>query len=319
MKVKERGITLIALVITIIVLLILAGVAISMLSGENGILRKAAEAKTKTEESQKEENNALVSMELTTYLTTENSKYKCSYGYLTGFTIEMIDDEYKVKDTVQELQSALPNGYTILAEDGTTNFTALNDENNPIVTTGLKILNNRGEEAARTVVIGDVDCDGIIGSFDANDIISFNRFEYSLKLYEKVAVNVYNDEEANQLDVDKILDYIVNEDLAGINEIQKINIKQPKNLKRYNAKIHEFIGAMKEGSPYKFEYNKEDDKYILKGVTKGTIVEELKQWMPNTEEFVGIGTSKSILEDTAEVTGESKIIVKFKYINSYRS
>ena len=47
---KERGITLIALVITIIVLLILAGVAISMLSGENGILKQAASAKTRTEE-----------------------------------------------------------------------------------------------------------------------------------------------------------------------------------------------------------------------------------------------------------------------------
>ena len=46
---KQKGITLIALVITIIVLLILAGVAISMLSGENGISRQAANAKTETE------------------------------------------------------------------------------------------------------------------------------------------------------------------------------------------------------------------------------------------------------------------------------
>ena len=44
-----KGITLIALVITIIVLLILAGVAISMLSGENGILTKAGTAKTDTQ------------------------------------------------------------------------------------------------------------------------------------------------------------------------------------------------------------------------------------------------------------------------------
>ena len=46
---ETKGITLIALVITIIVLLILAGVAISMLSGENGILKQAAEAKTETD------------------------------------------------------------------------------------------------------------------------------------------------------------------------------------------------------------------------------------------------------------------------------
>ncbi len=42
-----RGITLIALVITIIVLLILAGVTIAALSGDNGILQRATEAKKK--------------------------------------------------------------------------------------------------------------------------------------------------------------------------------------------------------------------------------------------------------------------------------
>ena len=44
----KNGITLIALVITIIVLLILAGISIMMLTGENSILEKAAESKDKT-------------------------------------------------------------------------------------------------------------------------------------------------------------------------------------------------------------------------------------------------------------------------------
>ncbi len=48
----SRGITLIALVITIIVLLILAGVTISALSGDNGILTNASKAKYATELSQ---------------------------------------------------------------------------------------------------------------------------------------------------------------------------------------------------------------------------------------------------------------------------
>ena len=50
-KKNARGITLIALVITIIVLLILAGVTINALSGENGIITKSKEAKIKTEKS----------------------------------------------------------------------------------------------------------------------------------------------------------------------------------------------------------------------------------------------------------------------------
>ena len=40
---QKKGITLIALVITIIVLLILAGISISMLAGDNGILKKATQ------------------------------------------------------------------------------------------------------------------------------------------------------------------------------------------------------------------------------------------------------------------------------------
>ena len=42
---KSKGITLIALVVTIVVLLILAGISIAMLSGENGIITKAIQAK----------------------------------------------------------------------------------------------------------------------------------------------------------------------------------------------------------------------------------------------------------------------------------
>ncbi len=45
---KNRGITLIALVVTIIVLLILATISIGMLSGNNGILKKSREAKSET-------------------------------------------------------------------------------------------------------------------------------------------------------------------------------------------------------------------------------------------------------------------------------
>lgn len=52
---RNAGITLIALVITIIVLLILAGISISMLAGQNSILSRAGEAKTRTEEKSKEE------------------------------------------------------------------------------------------------------------------------------------------------------------------------------------------------------------------------------------------------------------------------
>ena len=49
MKNKTAGITLIALVVTIIVLLILAGISIQMLTGDNGILTRAGEAQKSTD------------------------------------------------------------------------------------------------------------------------------------------------------------------------------------------------------------------------------------------------------------------------------
>ena len=52
MQKNSKGITLIALVITIIVLLILAGVTIATLTGDNGILTQAGKAKDKTTEAE---------------------------------------------------------------------------------------------------------------------------------------------------------------------------------------------------------------------------------------------------------------------------
>ena len=56
---KQTGITLIALVITIIVLLILAGVSIAMLTGNNGILTQAKLAKENTALAKEDEENKL--------------------------------------------------------------------------------------------------------------------------------------------------------------------------------------------------------------------------------------------------------------------
>ena len=61
---KNKGISLIALVITIIVLLILAGISIAMLTGENGILTKATTAKDETKKAQYKEVLELIGLGL---------------------------------------------------------------------------------------------------------------------------------------------------------------------------------------------------------------------------------------------------------------
>lgn len=71
LKYGKKGITLIALVITIIVLLILAGVTIATLTGRNGILTNAQEASEKTEQSAIKEEFKIL---LGEYKILENSE-----------------------------------------------------------------------------------------------------------------------------------------------------------------------------------------------------------------------------------------------------
>lgn len=52
----QKGITLVALVVTIIVLIILAGISISLVLGENGIITKAKEAKNAQANAEAAEN-----------------------------------------------------------------------------------------------------------------------------------------------------------------------------------------------------------------------------------------------------------------------
>ena len=64
-KLKDtKGITLVALVVTIIVLLILAAVSIAMLTGEHGIIAKARDAKENMESAEVEEKEILKDMEI---------------------------------------------------------------------------------------------------------------------------------------------------------------------------------------------------------------------------------------------------------------
>ena len=73
---KEKGITLIALVITIIVLLILAGVSISMISSQDGILNKTTDAKEKMNNAEELEQVQLAVM------ASYNNEGQIDYGKL---------------------------------------------------------------------------------------------------------------------------------------------------------------------------------------------------------------------------------------------
>lgn len=89
---KERGITLIALIVTIIVLLILAGVSIRTLTGDNGILNRAETAKELTEKAIAKEKLQIELINLAgekmTNIKYNSDKYLTNYLNEKGFEVE---------------------------------------------------------------------------------------------------------------------------------------------------------------------------------------------------------------------------------------
>ncbi len=118
---KENGITLIALVITIIVLLILAGVTLSLVAGENGILKRATNAVDVNERASAEEQANLVLAEIVTkyyeeryvnnnagvgtieaYIQTQLSEARTTEG---GYTVQIKDGKVEVSKNGKPISS----------------------------------------------------------------------------------------------------------------------------------------------------------------------------------------------------------------------
>ena len=94
---KAKGITLISLVITIVILLILAAVSIGVLAGDNGLIARAQKAKNNTLDAQNLENTTLADLE--NLIET---------AQITG-----------IDTTVTDPITAIPKGATIIEGDAT--------------------------------------------------------------------------------------------------------------------------------------------------------------------------------------------------------
>ena len=135
---EQKGITLIALVITIIVLLILAGVSIAMLTGDNGLLTQSKRA---AQNSKVAEEKDLAATEVTAAYSTFLEK-KYSQGVTNDFptelgnnAIKVHDGKYKIEGTTITLtdkwmtKNGTENEVTgAIQTDGSINWTGLETE-----------------------------------------------------------------------------------------------------------------------------------------------------------------------------------------------
>lgn len=106
---RKSGITLISLVVTIIVLLILAGVAIATLTGNNGILIRTQEAKNKSKQANTDELRKLTQLEAITQL--EDYEYTDKNG-------EKVNIPAKCAVSQVEGENTLENGLVIIDING---------------------------------------------------------------------------------------------------------------------------------------------------------------------------------------------------------
>ena len=133
-----NGITLIALVVTIVVLLILAGITISLVFSENGIIAKARETKKIWEEAAKNEVDNIDKL---------------------GNELDEILGEYYEKGEII-LKDIMPKNINEAKELGTVfeeKITLLDDLNNSIIIPpGFKVAEDSGATVGEGIVIEDV-------------------------------------------------------------------------------------------------------------------------------------------------------------------
>mgnify|MGYP004634012057 FL=1 len=158
---RENGITLIALVVTIVVLLILAGVSINAVFGDSGIIKKAQDAQNKMDQAAQNDLEAINS--LNEWLDSkingstggnDNPSTSPKISTLVG---TVVDKNTKAEDAYGN-KITIPKGFKVLAhgtEDGSATYTYSGD-NIPAVQDGIVIENGTDGNQFVWVPVGTI-------------------------------------------------------------------------------------------------------------------------------------------------------------------
>jgi type II secretory pathway pseudopilin PulG len=147
---NQTGITLIALVVTIVVLLILAGVSINALFGDSGIINKAKDAQNKM--NQAAENDQKGINELSNWLDSKingNSGGNTTGGNTTGGGDTPTEKPLITDSSLTSNDRTTSESTTVIAKD--------KKGNQVVVPGGFKISGDSGESVQQGIVIEDKD------------------------------------------------------------------------------------------------------------------------------------------------------------------
>ena len=152
---RERGITLIALVVTIVVLLILAGVTINAVFSDSGIIKKAQEAQNKANESVQKDMEQINALENWLNENTGESNKEVNISTLVGK--EAVTKNTKAVDAYGN-KITIPKGFKVLAHGtaaGSATYTYSGD-NIPAVQDGIVIENGTDGNQFVWVPVGTI-------------------------------------------------------------------------------------------------------------------------------------------------------------------
>mgnify|MGYP002567808052 FL=1 len=153
---KENGITLIALIVTIVILLILAGVTLNAVFSDNGIIKRARDAQTKTDQGVQKDLEPMGELEdLINKNSGENKEENAvKISTLVGTVVDKNTkavDAYGNKITIPKGFKVLPHG----TEAGSATYTYSGD-NIPAVQDGIVIENETDGNQFVWVPVGTI-------------------------------------------------------------------------------------------------------------------------------------------------------------------
>ena len=180
---KERGITLIALVVTIVVLLILAGVSLNAIFSENGIIKRAKDAQNKMDQATQNDLDSI--NELNNWIdgktngttgggTTGGDANPSTTSKISTLVGTVVDKNTKAEDAYGN-KITIPKGFKVVAHGtvaGSATYTYSGD-NIPAVQDGIVIENGTDGNQFVWVPVGTIK-----NKNNTTNTITLGRYEF---------------------------------------------------------------------------------------------------------------------------------------------
>ena len=180
---KERGITLIALVVTIVVLLILAGVSLNAIFSENGIIKRAQDAQNKMDQATQNDLDSI--NELNNWIdgktngssggnTTGGDANPSTTPKISTLVGKVVDKNTKAEDAYGN-KITIPKGFKVVAHGtvaGSATYTYSGD-NIPAVQDGIVIENGTDGNQFVWVPVGTIK-----NKNNTTNTITLGRYEF---------------------------------------------------------------------------------------------------------------------------------------------